>query len=72
MDGILERGDESPAMKAAHSSVGAKLGDHVMFQVGQSSYFPVVRDQFLYMDSQSDTLMLQFRDYGLAVIMPSS
>jgi hypothetical protein len=69
IEGVLERGGESPGMRAAHASRGAALGEHVMFKVGVSSYFPVVRSEFSKTAvPEPGVLLLQFHDYELAVL----
>ena len=66
--GILERGDESPVLKTAHAAWGTELGEHVIFKVGASSYFLVVRSEFREtLVPEPSILMLQFRDHDLVV-----
>jgi hypothetical protein len=44
-----------------------------MFKVGASSYFPIVRSEFREtLVPQSGTLLMQFRDYELAVLTDPS
>ena len=68
IDGVLERGSDSPLLLAAHANFGTELGDHVMFKVGESGYFPIVRSEFIETIVRPGFRMLQFRDYDLVVM----
>lgn len=68
LEGVLARGAESPVMKASHALGGAKLGDHVMFQVGDSAFFPLVRTDFVGTYVSEDGIrMIRFRDFEVGV-----
>ncbi len=69
LEGVLERGSESLKLQELHRQTGApELGDHVVFQVGESSYFLIIRDEFIEtVVSKTGGLVLQFHEYEIFV-----
>ena len=72
MEGVLDRADESPVIKTAHADVGAAVGEHVVFKIGESSYFSVVRSAFTRtVVAQPGRLLLQFRNHDIVLFQDS-
>ena len=73
IEGVLERSDESPVLKTTHTDVGAAPGEHVIFKIGESSYFLIARRDFTEtVVAQPGLLLLRFRDHEIVLLRNKS